>query len=852
MNIVINGKKFPVFLYDDDITILERYSSVDSSKNTIQSLPSFFRITDKDFILAENLKIEVEDVRDYIKELDQIDLLDETTIQDIVSKYPRLRKREIGFLWIMTHPKEDIDIENFKHLDRSSFLSSERAKRSAEEFGKEIQKINEKNKRFEKEEEDMYKIFTKNQSIKTDPFDAEEISIATGVNLPDGEAIVDVFDAMDVSKNIPFIMIVHGRKRFYKIHTHTIPPDQWIEKSAEAEEEGIYFKILNQPTSKLSSKKILVENLYADGFWSPENIIYFTFRVRDKGGEDKIRNMIFETLKDRLKYTVISSRQVGIKGIFLIKDFSIERYIFADLVATNDIFKRFLFFDERGSEQKIKTVLTKLRLFVHYVPSIKEGAIARNNLGITITPILDAGKESLSIRVSGASNLQQANAFANTFSKLLGLYKALAPEIKDIYETIIPKLKESVKMEKKKEIVVDKKTKKRLAALRGVDPDMFRERYGDQCQREGQPVVITKEEADIAVKKFKKMGVPNPAHKVMFFNGHYFICDPREPDDKKAKPHVWPGLKINKPSNKLKGIALENAVEFAEKHPLLPCCYTMDQYTKKASQLRLYMQEHQSADAEEPKKKEAGGGDHILGPNKLTPIGRYGEMPFNWEKIFRYMGLKKTRKGKQEFYPILRHGVAETPDSFVHCLERVFNPEYTSYTQKKRNDKVMKVRKTIAESDSFSIAKQEMFDYTEEAIKDILNDSDRYVDPDLFVSIFQKHYKCNIFLYLVNAENPNGAIVIPRHSQAHLQREINTGIPSVLIIKYEVGKDYPYQCEVVTAMNIKDGKIQNVDFKFEKSSPISEMAIKMFYDSNEVFIVSPDGYKPYKPVSEFL
>lgn len=847
MKIIINGEKFDVFDYDDDVTILERYSLSLGSEN--QSLPSFFRITDKDFVLKENLKIEIEDVRDYIGELDQYDLADENIIQDILSKYPRLKKREIGLLWLIIHPKEEINVENFKQLDRSAFLSSYKAKRSVEEFQKEVARLEKRNSIVAEEEKNIYIKLSNLDTVPVESFITEEVSIEIGLILKDKDTILDVFNAMTVSENIPFISLVYKRKRFFKVYTHLIPPDSWIVK--EREYDGIYFKVLNEPPSKLSSKKILLENLYAEAFWSLDNNVYFTFKIRasTENEEDKIRNKILGVINDKLNYEIISSRQVGIKGTFTVKDFSIERYIFADLVATNELFQRFLYFDERGgSDRKIKSVLTKLRLFVHYTASKKEGTSLRS-LGITITPIAQTlDKEDLSIRISGAQNFQQANAVANTFSKLLTIYKNEASEISELYKSIIPNF-EAEKPKIKKKVAVDKKTKKRLMDLRNIDADMFRERYGDQCQREAQPVIISKEEADIAIRKFAALGVPNPAHKIMFFNGHYFICDPREPDDKKSKPHIWPGLKLNKPSNKLKGIALENAIEFAKKHPLLPCCYTMDQYTKKASQLRLYMAEQSKTEKEDSPKKKEVGGEHILGSNKITLPGRYGEMPFNWEKVFRHLGLKKVIKGKQKFYPILRHGVSETPDSFVHCLEKVFNPKYSSMNSKKQDARVMEVRREVADL-PLNISKQETFDYTNDELVNILNDPDRYIDPDLFVSIFQKYYNCNIFLYVVNEENLNGSVVIPRHSQAYLTREIDTSKPSILIVKYEVGKDFPYQCELVSSMNISDGKIKGVTFKFEGNSPIADMAIKMFYDSNEVFIVNPEGYEPYSPISE--
>ena len=174
MNILINEKKFIVFDYDDDITILERYSLFSESA---PSLSSFFRITDKDFVLKKNLKLEVEDVRDYIGELDQFDLSDEVIIQDILSKYPRLRKRDIGFLWIISHPDVEINVDNFKPLDRSAFLSSIKTKKSVEEFQKEIIRLNKRNKILAEEEKKIYDSLSKLDVVPVEPFDMEEISI---------------------------------------------------------------------------------------------------------------------------------------------------------------------------------------------------------------------------------------------------------------------------------------------------------------------------------------------------------------------------------------------------------------------------------------------------------------------------------------------------------------------------------------------------------------------------------------------------------------------------------------------------------------------------------------------------
>ena len=75
MRITINGSPYEVYEYDDDTTILERYAL---SQET--SLPSFFRIENRDFIIEEGISLEVSDVRDVLSDLSDQDLVDQTII----------------------------------------------------------------------------------------------------------------------------------------------------------------------------------------------------------------------------------------------------------------------------------------------------------------------------------------------------------------------------------------------------------------------------------------------------------------------------------------------------------------------------------------------------------------------------------------------------------------------------------------------------------------------------------------------------------------------------------------------------------------------------------------------------
>src|SRR5271154_2416451 len=96
MKITINGSEYEVYEYDDDTTILERYALSQSG-----TLPSFFRIENKDFTIADGVSLEVSDVRDALQELSEQDLADSPSIDTMMISYPKLTKRDIGALWII-------------------------------------------------------------------------------------------------------------------------------------------------------------------------------------------------------------------------------------------------------------------------------------------------------------------------------------------------------------------------------------------------------------------------------------------------------------------------------------------------------------------------------------------------------------------------------------------------------------------------------------------------------------------------------------------------------------------------------------------------------------------------------
>jgi len=774
MEIFINSKKVKVFEHEDEKALLEKYVL----KRKDDSLYYFFHINERDYTITPNLKLSADDIRENLKEIRQEDLIDNLEI--LKSKYTGITSREIALLWADNNTGE-INLEIFKNIDKVAFTSSQKLKQTLEAYKNQIKA---RLDILKKRTNDISEHIDEIKGVKTGQIELEETIVEYKIRLNNKETLLDIFNSIEVSSNVPFVYIKFKQNTFFKVFTQEIPPEEWLDYYDTIEKDGIYFKILNETARK---------KIYGNGSWNLNNHLQIEFI--SKNSEIKIRDKFLRTLGNRIDYNIISSKQKGVRCFFMVENVNIERYIFADLIFTNDLMKNFFFLDEKN-----KTITNKPRIYIHYTFGDQA---EKNTLGITVTQ----KEKRLFCRVSFSQNVRQANSARIVFSKLLSLYLQNENEIKQIYENIIPDLKSPTKTLTKKE---DKKAGKRIGLLKKYHPDLFgSSHYSVKCQKKEQPIIISEEEAQRAIEELGE-------NKVLKFENSYYVCEPREPGDTDDK-YVYPGLKENKSAD----------LVYKQNHPYLPCCFIVDQYEKEGSKLNKYL-------SKEGGKKEKITGDYIVGSNKLSQSGRYGDMPFNWKRLFKYINLEKEEFQKKSIYPFLRQGVITSPKSFLLCLEKAFD----------RDSDIEKVCTDISNSlgtESYSI-KQETYNYTIENLKEIL-EGNSYIAPEVFISIAQYYYDCNIFLYVVDSANPDCNIMVPNSAHAYLEPKRRDDLNTVIIIAYEIeGESFPYQCELVSEIKIKNKKIVNVNSVFASTSRISKITQKMFEKSNEVFVVNPSGY----------
>jgi hypothetical protein len=102
-------------------------------------------------------------------------------------------------------------------------------------------------------------------------------------------------------------------------------------------------------------------------------------------------------------------------------------------------------------------------------------------------------------------------------------------------------------------------------------------------------------------------------------------------------------------------------------------------------------------------------------------------------------------------YSFIRKGVLTKNNSFLECvLEGLYKTTKINELEEKERIKfVKKERIKLAKSPiSAILCKQEMYDFTDKEIIDMIKNKDIYFDPKHFTSLLENVFSCNIYVHL--------------------------------------------------------------------------------------------------------
>lgn len=291
--------------------------------------------------------------------------------------------------------------------------------------------------------------------------------------------------------------------------------------------------------------------------------------------------------------------------------------------------------------------------------------------------------------------------------------------------------------------------------LHSYYPDVFITNYS----RHATPVLIVLPHEIEAWTKltipgtnYNRQVLPFPYNNPLF----HFTCDPYS-----NKP--YPGWKYNKK------LSNNNIYTF------IPSCYEENQIP-----------------IGNMAGKKSGYGNYIeyINSGQVTIIGnnvnmlinvdnnRTGDIPVDLSNILqKYILLDN--------YSIKRLGVIYDKSSFLHSILHIFNSKYRTLNN---TDKINLVKqfKTQLLNINLNVYKQELYDFDDTQIKDLILDDNRFTDPSLlYRGVEELLYKMNINIYVFSYDvNTNKSFLeIPRHKYTHI-RYFKEDSSTILLFKY--------------------------------------------------------------------
>ena len=530
-------------------------------------------------------------------------------------------------------------------------------------------------------------------------FELEKIDFQVNLESPK-ITITELFNDIILTEQVPFATINY----IYKVMNEFIPDPTWFTSL----ENVILLKL--KDNKEYTNCFITVEN-------KPEmnkTLIKLSLTATVSKQKEDIKNItvqnILNIFMSKSNLSVIDFVDTKIKGLFYYPHKSLNKFILSDLIMNKKLFSKFLFVDE-----SVKASKKTESLYIHF-NSTKTGEVTANiaekysfkgdpNLrGKDIINLFPYKSYYLRIKITSINSVESVALFQEIMTKILKLYEDNYDDVFDFYKSYIPSFGE-----KEEPNIIIKPPK-----LKDLAPEVFINGYPPTCPH--QPTIIDDSEVKEAESEGKQvMRYPKESDASENFQSRNYICN--------HDTAIYTGLRSNPLSNN-------------EIVPYLPCCYEKNHSEIQGSEYRQYFF------GDEPKNKFKFQQELII-TNKFVGRDTFGTLPEALDRIFNI--INNDRK-----YMYVRMGVTDSKSSFLECvLQGLY--EQTGIlkhkSDKNRINFLRQYRKQLVNNPFLNICRQEMFDHNIEQIKDKVKDETQYFEPRLFVSLLEKIYKCNIYIF---------------------------------------------------------------------------------------------------------
>lgn len=590
-----------------------------------------------------------------------------------------------------------------------------------------------------------------------------------------GESLFQLFDRIQCSKDVPFVSLQTGGRNLYKSYARIPPAQSWLSGRGGLEDFGtgdvILMKVLSFSSSEFSennpSQLARLDKFYDEVIWTPseegkQNVLV-DVTIREGMTYSDVQKRVTDAFRGE-PVVFENTRTSTVKASYYIYDLPYKRAEFVDVLLRNPLTSKFFF-----SNETVSTTLSKSRFYVYFDPMQKRDP---SDISVAFLPASSKSTDT-KIRIARAKSEGEIQAFNDLFLSILGFYEKELPSVTALYDRFIPaaqRFKEKVKKG------ADDEELRNIVNLRRTYPDLFSKKYSKQCT--AAVSILSEKEA----KELRRSGQKNRVLEYPKGSGMFFGCK-----SKKHKDHKYPALRFN-------------VRPFSEKYEFVPCCYTEP--------------------SEKPRRHPEGCVERVFGADKKElPENTCGFIPSSLERFFQVV------MDAEAPVTILRHSVDVAPDSMLYCVEMARNKDFYELDQESDRAQHIKARRQeISKMESFSVGRQELYDFrSTEEIRELIKKT-TFFDSLLFVRILEKFYNINIVVFSLGKDR-SVSFEIPRHAKSWIPPYFDPRKKTVVLLRVP-WRDMPYPSQYEILFTVPKEQTDGIGKKKKPGEPKSKISIK--------------------------
>ncbi|PCJ29223.1 MAG: hypothetical protein COA94_02070 [Rickettsiales bacterium] len=665
-----------------------------------------------------------------------------------------------------------------------------------------------------------------------------------------------IFDNMYVSEEIPYIRY-KSNKDHHKIYSMDmgIDLDRLIGNKNLSTDKIFFMLLLGGPKSNSNSYAKVTIDLVSSTL---------ELNISKSGLQSE------EILKRLEKYLTCKLSKLSsgrAKGVFyMYGDITYIREIFLDIIMTD--LDGILFMNEVNMSYPDRV---RLNMFYRELdkkePIVVEDNYIRNlsSVSFSITQMVSIGTDDkvesdgsvsrklkpghryIKVDISMAATPEMAEEFKELMSYVFEYYKSQYETLFKLYSSIVPDINE--------EYILTRRLATRIQRLKSIAPEIFIKGYARMCQGGNrQPELLNKtvlpyvyDVARKAMKLHNSNQYPDREDEDLVRTFDYIsqrynglkleeLEDPEvvfsENVNRKVKSDninksiglYTGGRKLSKfPKESIKGrknyrffcpdakykhpTILNNTLENSDVYDKLPCCALSDQSLKTSNS--LYREYYEGIKVKKSKKNKPK-----ISSLKTLDVGRFGNLVKEMRDVLKSVSNK---------YNYFRYGVVRSKNSFVHSLLPLYLSDDDNYSEASFTEKekmVVDFRLALAKSVNHSVYKQELYDRSGKEIKDMIEDTNSYFDPDLFYRGIEEFLGLNVYVFEYDTqkkEDERSFLSSPRFAKYHSR--LFRDRKCIIILKHwgsiSDRRVFP-QCELVNGNN-KTGSVYVFDREFNRN-----------------------------------